>query len=309
VKKLLQAPWTPSGRDSPVDPNQFYAVTLSGVGGRAMVREWIEQPVPRVRENVRRWFRDLTIVLDRSIKSERDVLGEPGELYCAWPLRRLIRAVGRRTERGTDLAASLPSLLFAAAVSGKSLPDLVLAAAVHRTVAERDVPPHRAALLRLILNRLRSTQDTESGGRLMSEALDTDRRDPAYLCGRLLAALARLQYLALGPTNATIVDRYYGAASTTPATVFGQLMHLAQSHLAKLGAKSKGAAVNLEKDLEEILAKLTDWPRQLPLQDQALFALGYYHQRAEYRRRPKDRAGSEGEEPIPVPESETVEDV
>ena len=132
----------------------------------------------------------------------------------------------------------------------------------------------------------------------MSEALDVTRQDPAYLCGRLLAVLARLQYLALGSTNSTIVDRNYGAASSAPVTVFGRLMDLAQSHRKKLSGSMKGAAVNIEKDIEEILAKLTNWPRQLPLEGQALFALGFYHQKAEYRSRSKDVGGSEGEEPL-----------
>lgn len=141
----------------------------------------------------------------------------------------------------------------------------------------------------------------------MSEGLDVTRADPAYLCGRMLAVFARLQHLALGPTNATIVDRYYGAASTAPVTVFGQLVHLAQSHLKKLAGSRKGAAVNIEKDIEEILSKLGQWPRQLPLQEQAVFALGYYHQRAEYRQRPKDKGGSEGDEPFETAAEELPE--
>jgi CRISPR-associated protein Csd1 len=196
-------------------------------------------------------------------------------------------------------------VLFEAAIRGSALPRSVLAAALRRIQAEHDVPPARAAILRLVLNRERSQSLEAKGGVTMSEGLDLTRCDPAYLCGRLLAVLARLQYLALGSTNATIVSRCYGAASTAPVTVFGRLVDLAQSHLKKLSASMGGAAVNVEKDIEEILAKLGDWPCQLPLQDQALFALGYYHQRAEYRRRRKDEGGSEGDEPIPPATDET----
>lgn len=307
VKRLLHSPRSPAPGD--VDSNEFYAVSLSGVGGRAMVREWIEETVPRVRENIRRWFADLAIVLDRHAKDdEGNIWVEAGETFETWRLRQLIAAIGRRSDRGIDVAPQLPAVLFEAAIRGLPLPRSVLAAAVRRIQAERDVPPARAAILRLALNReLSLTSDSPQfkGDRTMPEGLDLNRMDAAYLCGRLLAVLARLQYLALGSTNATIVSRCYGAASTAPVTVFGRLMDLAQSHLKKLSSSIAGAAVNVEKDIEEILAKVGDWPRQLPLQDQALFALGYYHQRAEYRRRRKDEGGSEGEEPIPAATEET----
>jgi len=306
VKRLLQQPRTPSRDPAAVNPNRFYALSLSGVGGRAMVREWIEETVPRVRENLCQWFGDLGVVLDRPLKDKQGVVwASPGDEYHAWPLWQLNRALGRRGDRGTEVIPHLPAVLFQSAIRGRPFPDSVLAAAVRRIQAEHEIPPARAALLRLALNR--TWQSTQKGRRAMSSGLDVDRCEPGYLCGRMLAVLARLQYLALGSTNATIVDRYYGAASSAPVTVFGRLSRLAQSHLGKLGSSRKGAAVNIEKDMEEILGKLADWPRQLSLQDQALFALGFYHQRAEYRRRPKDQGGSEGDEPIPVTTEEASE--
>ena len=137
----------------------------------------------------------------------------------------------------------------------------------------------------------------------MAEAVDAAQANAGYRCGRLLAVLARLQYLALGSTNATIVDRFYGTASTAPASVFPRLMHLHHAHLGKLAAARPGAATNIRKDIEEITTQpdlLTDFPLQLSLQDQGRFALGFYHQSAEYRRRSADQAGSDGEEPIPL---------
>lgn len=305
VKRLLAQPRAPSG-DPALDPNRFYALCLSGVGGRAMVRQWIEETVPRVRDNLRRWFSELAVRLDRPLKDKEGRLwASAGEEHHAWPLWQLERSLGRRGDRGTEVIPHLPNVLFQAAIRGTPLPDSVLAAAIRRIQVEHDIPPARAALIRLALNR--KWQSMQKGRQTMSSGLDVNRTDPGYLCGRMLAVLARLQYLAHESTNATIVDRYYGAASSAPVTVFGQLTRLAQTHLKKAAAKRKGAAVNIEKEIEEILSKLTAWPAQLPLEDQALFALGYYHQRAEYRGRPKDQGGSEGEEPIPVPTDEDSE--
>ena len=117
------------------------------------------------------------------------------------------------------------------------------------------------------------------------EHLQNDRPEPAYHCGRLLAVLEQIQRAALGAgVNTTIVDRFYGTASTAPATVFGTLLKGAQPHLSKLRrSQQEGTAYALQSRLEEVLAQLPTFPRTLKLQEQALFALGYYHQRAHDR--------------------------
>jgi CRISPR-associated protein Csd1 len=62
---------------------------------------------------------------------------------------------------------------------------------------------------------------------------------------------------SLARLNATIRDRYYGAASSTPVAVFTTLLRLKNAHLKKL---SPGRAVNFEKLLGEVLSSVTDFP-------------------------------------------------
>jgi CRISPR-associated protein Csd1 len=97
--------------------------------------------------------------------------------------------------------------------------------------------------------------------------------------------LEQIQQAALGRNvNTTIVDRFYGTASTAPASVFGTLLGGAQPHLSKLRrSQREGTANALQSRLEEVLARISNFPRTLKLQEQALFALGYYHQRAHDR--------------------------
>jgi CRISPR-associated protein Csd1 len=117
----------------------------------------------------------------------------------------------------------------------------------------------------------------------MTECLNPESTDPAYLCGRLFAVFDRLQYLALGGVNAGVVERYYASASVTPALVMGRLFRNAQFHLAKAAG---GVAENARKDFEEITSVLGDqFPSTLTLESQGRFALGYYHQKSEFRRR------------------------
>ena len=112
-------------------------------------------------------------------------------------------------------------------------------------------------------------------------SLDRSNINSGYLLGRLFAVLERAQEAASqGIINATIRDRFYGAASSTPVAVFSHLLKLKNHHIAKL--ENKGQAINLEKQIGEIMAGLNDFPAHLNLQDQGRFAVGYYHQRQDF---------------------------
>ena len=107
--------------------------------------------------------------------------------------------------------------------------------------------------------------------------LDLENTSPAYRLGRLFAALEKIQEEASPGLNATIRERYYGAASSTPVVVFTTLLRLKNHHLAKL--TNRGRAINFERLLGEIMGGLNDFPKHLSLPEQGRFALGYYHQR------------------------------
>ena len=113
--------------------------------------------------------------------------------------------------------------------------------------------------------------------------LDTDNQDPAYACGRLLAVLERIQQAAIPGAGTTITDRFYGTFSSAPASVAGVLLRKCQAHLSKLRKERPGAERALQGKLEEIQLRLTTFPRTLTLEQQGLFGLGYYHQRAQDR--------------------------
>lgn len=117
--------------------------------------------------------------------------------------------------------------------------------------------------------------------------LDKKSRDCAYRCGRLLAVLESAQYAALGITAVT--DRFYGTASSAPASVFGRLLRGAQPHLTKLERDRPGAYHALQQRLEDVLAGLDGFPKTLDMEAQGMFALGYYHQRAHDRAQARAR--------------------
>jgi CRISPR-associated protein Csd1 len=257
VQALLEA--VRNGKFTPgVDDTAFYATVLSGSGGRTVVRDWIDTTIWNAKENLARWFAWQRIVTP---------MGEPARLLG-------IRALAVATVREPkDLPTPTVRALFRTALVGTPLPMSMLAQVVRRCRAAHHVTQAQAAVIKLVLcsHQTRAQED-------MMVELDLANPDPAYRCGRLLAVLAEVQRRAIG--KAAIVDRFYGTASSAPASVFPRLLRGARPHLAKLERDQRAAAFALERRLEEISAGITAFPTTLTLQEQGLFALGFYHQRA-----------------------------
>jgi CRISPR-associated protein Csd1 len=128
-------------------------------------------------------------------------------------------------------------------------------------------------------------------------SLDPENRNKGYLLGRLFAVYEQAQTAALGRNvNATIKDKFYGSASATPRSVFALLERGSANHLSKIGKERRGQRVNLEKTIGGIMETMSPeddpFPASLNAAEQALFGLGYYHQRGEFFRK-RDTAGTE----------------
>lgn len=260
VARLVESVRT--GRRVPeIDEVAFYAAILSGSGGRAVVRDWIDTTVGEVRRQFERWF------------ARQAIVGPYGE--APRPLGLFALAAATVRDASKDLAPPTTRALLHAAIEGTPLPLDLLHQAVRRNRAEQRVTRERAALIKLVLlsQRLKSSEEE-------MVQLDTASQNPAYRCGRLLAVMEEVQRLAVPGINATIVDRFFGTASAAPASVFPRLIRGAQPHLAKLRRDRQGAHDALQRRLEDIQGGLSAFPKVLSLEDQGWFALGYYHQRA-----------------------------
>lgn len=182
--------------------------------------------------------------------------------------------------KADDVSPLLAGELSRAILAGTRYPRSVLAAIVMRFRADGVISGARVALCKAVLAREArlGSKDINKGEPPVS--LDRDNADPGYLLGRLFSTLENAQRAALGAkVNATIRDRYYGAASATPASIFPVLVRNAQHHLSKLRKDQPGLWVTLEKEIGSIIDALVPaFPRNLPLEAQGRFAIGYYHQ-------------------------------
>jgi CRISPR-associated protein Csd1 len=197
-------------------------------------------------------------------------------------------------EKFDNIPPLLAGEVMRAVLGGTPYPRTLLAAAIMRLRAGDDPASgwHACVIRACLAREHRLHRNKES----TPVSLDRDNVNPAYQLGRMFAALETAQRMALGRVNATIRDRYFGAASATPAGVFPLLFRGAQNHLGKLRKGGKGNW--LEREIEEICAHLpSELPRSLRLDQQGRFAIGYYHQRrAQYAGRPaEDLADDTGE--------------
>ena len=244
---------------------RFFVLGLSPNAARISIRFWLPQLrfaelAPRLLQH----FDDIRIA--RRFDSDPETPS----------LFRLLTSLALQG-KADNIPPRLAGEWMRAILEGLPLPAGLLNVAVQRCKAEQDVGYLRACVLKAWLNR--RARMTPSTSPTYKEALDMDNPTPAYRLGRLFATLERIQEQAQPGINATIRDRYYGAASTTPVAVFTTLLRLKNAHLKKL---SEGLGAYFEKLIGEILEPLDPahgFPRQLSLPEQGQFALGYYHQR------------------------------
>ena len=255
---------------------QFFVLGLAPNAARISVRFWLRAPLSELAPRILQHFADLKVV--------RRYDSDP----VTPSLFRLLSSIALLGKLD-NVPPRLAGEWMRAILEGQPYPATLLNATVIRCKAEQEVTTLRAAVLKAWLNRdhRRANPEVPANHQYFKEELDMQQTDAPYLLGRLFAVLERIQQQAKPGINATIRDRYYGAASTTPVLVFTTLLRLKNAHLKKL---SDGQASYFERLIGEIMLPLSDFPRQLALPQQARFALGYYHQRQAFYTRKEEPA-------------------
>jgi CRISPR-associated protein Csd1 len=249
-----------SGERPDLANNRYFALNLSGAAGRVMVRDVMEGSFEALVTNVERWFADLSVVA-------RD-----GKGLCS--PQKFLAVAGAMVRELDELASPWVQQLWHAAITGRAIPSFAAARTALRVrvdvINDQAASHARMGLIKAFHIR--------QGDQNMQPYLNPDHPHPAYHCGRLLAVLARLQRAALGDVGAGVVQRYYTAMSQAPGLVLGRLIASAKNHLGKLDG---GLAHWYENQIADVMSRIGDVaPRTLTLEEQSLFALGYYQQLA-----------------------------
>lgn len=246
---------------------QFFVLGLSPNASRLSIRYWQAGTLGMFVQRMADHYRDLHV--------------EPLPWKTAPAMWRLLHATAPSRDgksRAEDISPQLAGELARAILTGARYPHSLLANVLMRMRADHDISGIRVALCKGVLardQRLKLMSSTEE----VHVSLDKDASNPGYRLGRLFAVLEGVQHAALPGISATIRDRYFGAASATPASVFPILLRNAQNHLGRLRKDKPGLAVTFEREIAEVIDGFpTLFPRSLRLEDQGRFAIGYYHQ-------------------------------
>ncbi len=284
VKRLYE--WVASGKPASLEGNtRFFVLGLAPNAARIAVRIWQTLPLRDLALRTVQHFEDLKMTGRPPFEPE----------YSS--VFRLLASCAVQG-KADNIPPNMGGEVMRAILTGGIYPATLFNAAIRRCRAEQNINYLRAAVIKAYINRqIRRNHANESVHnspyrKELLVMLDPENQTTGYRLGRLFAVLERLQEEAANPNrepgfklNATIRDRYFGAAASSPLMVFTTLMKLHTHHISKLqksGQKAWGTANFLEKLVREIMQALKTFPTQMPLNEQGLFFIGYYHQRQEF---------------------------
>lgn len=264
----------PFGDDADVP---FYVLGLSPNAARVSVRFWLVGTVQQFAERLGQHLADV------------ELAGAPPNMSPI-TLQRIIDQTARERD---DIQPLLGGAVLQAVLTGGLYPTSLVAAVLRRIRADGQTGgPNghiRAAVLKAYLMRkARRNNEKEN----LSMSLQKDNPNAAYHIGRLFCALQQAQVESHKPTeiNRTIMEGFVGPASSTPAMAFARLLKLNRHHMASLPTTERERRERgcyrlrsyYERLVDEICGQVTTIPKHLSFDEQALFFVGYYHQRQDF---------------------------
>jgi CRISPR-associated protein Csd1 len=243
---------------------RFFVLALTPNAARLSVRFYIED--------------DFGVIAERYLRHLDRLRIDPPPRDDAPSMWRMLveTAVLRKSE---NIQPNLAGEWMRAILTDTPYPLTLLSTLIMRLRADHDVNALRVAILKSILIKNFKME--------VPVSFDPECKETGYLLGRLFAVYEQIQTAAHGRNvNATIKDKFYGSAAAQPRKVFHMLESGSANHLSKIGKQRPGLKVNLEKAVGAIMEAMSPegdpFPASLPDKSQALFGLGYYHQRNEF---------------------------
>jgi len=261
---------------SELDPKtKFYILGLSPNKARIAVRFFYSDTFGGFVEKVAQHYKDMELVKDFSYKPDNI------------PIRMILNETVSNKSRDKKVMPLLAGTVMRSIVSGSLYPESLFNAVMIRIKTDMDDIDSkinrfnyiRIAMIKAYLTRKARMQNNKNLKEVLSVSLNEKTTKVEYLLGRLFAVLEKAQQDANPNLNKTIKDRYFTSASANPSVIFPILLKLTQHHIAKMEKKIKIAT---ERRISEIMDLVNQFPSYLKLEQQGIFALGYYHQRVAF---------------------------
>jgi len=246
----------------------FYVLGLAPNKARIAIRFWYISTVGEIVRKMEEHLEDIAMI--KQYENEPDYP----------PLWRLLVETTKQ-KKSDDIHPLLVGQFMKAILSGGYYPGYLLSAVINRVKMKKEVNYYQMCLIKGYLSRYYRLTGKEKE---VPMALDYQRKEAPYLLGRLFAVLEKAQDDCSGAT--TIKDRYFGSASSTPGSIFPVILRLNRHHLAKM---EKRREMWYEKLIQDIMGNIEHFPKHLRLEEQGMFAIGYYHQRKEFYTKKEDR--------------------
>lgn len=226
------------------------------------------------RLSVRFFYNNSFGTLMRSVSEHHKRLEIVGRDYSVMPLWALLRETVNMNTTDKSPSPVMAGAVARAIMIGTAYPASLLEAVHLRIRAERSITSGRAAIIKAYYLR---NPNPLCPKEVLTVSLNENSTNIPYILGRLFAVYEAVQEKANPGINATIKDKYFNSASSTPAVIFPVLDNLCQKHLRKLDT---GLRIYYDRQIGQIKNILGETnPTRLSLPEQGSFNLGYYHQK------------------------------
>ncbi|TDC37652.1 type I-C CRISPR-associated protein Cas8c/Csd1 [Micromonospora sp. 15K316] len=269
--------------------SRYCSVTVGGNVARVVVRDWVEQPIRQVKDNIRTWFDDHMIVDAWAGEVVRVKASQMARAAGRFEAGRN-GGPGTWTRFGASGEHRPPDLfhrLLGTALLKRPLPPKLLNHVLNRIRIDGRLDAARAALIRLALRRHPNLPEHER--ERLTPTLNVEHKQPAYVSGRIFAVMDDLQRtvfrVADQKLNTTFAERYFGRAIDNPQVVIVSGRRNVQAWLKRLRGPlhRPNWSEAYERRLDDLFVQLHTIPSGAVLTDKAQFILGYHQQRAELR--------------------------
>lgn len=267
---------------------RFYVLGLAPNAARLSVRFFLSDPFEKIVSRIMQHYQDLAI--------EKEFDNQPTYIT----MQMVISETVSKKARDQDASPLMAGAVFRSIINGSPYPAALYHAMINRIRADvddkdrgiRKITYVRAAVIKAILLRKYRNQPQHPIQEVLTMSLNEQSTVPAYVLGRLFAVLEKVQQEAIGDVNASIKDRYFTSACATPASVFPVLLRLSQHHISK-AEYGRLFDIRIQKILDLLDVDKNPIPAHLNLDEQGVFVLGYYHQRADLFK-PNSKKSGEG---------------